>query len=132
MRWLSIERGLAHAHFRWTRQRRQTLQRWLPRLAVVVLPLLFVVLLAFTRNQDLAIATHGRIAIVLLCLFVAWSMGSMLAPGALWTPRGLQPEPSAARKALRVAVVGLLLATAGLALAGYVYTAGMFTLAFAR
>lgn len=132
LRWLSIERGLAHAHFRWTRARRHTLQTWLPRLSWVVLPAQFIIALAFIRNQDLAISTQARVAIVLMCLFVAWAMWRMLAAGALWMPRGTQPEPSTRRKILRIAITGLLLFTALLALIGYVYSAGVLVESYSR
>jgi potassium efflux system protein len=132
LRWLSIERGLAHAHFRWTRPRRQTLQVWLPRITWVVLPAQFIIALAFIRNQDLAISTQARVAIVLLCLFVAWAMWRMLAAGALWMPRGTQPEPSTRRKVLRVAVTAVLVMTALLALVGYVYSAGILVESYSR
>ena len=59
LRWLVRERGLAHAHFRWSRPRREALARWTPRLMVGLLPLYFIVALAFIRNQELAITVQG-------------------------------------------------------------------------
>ncbi len=67
----SIEQGLAHKHFRWPRARREALLRWMPRLTAVLLPLYFVVALAFVRNQDIAIDVQARTALILACL--AWA-----------------------------------------------------------
>lgn len=122
LRWLVRDRGLAHAHFRWTRPRREALQRWLPRLSLVLLPAYFVVVLAFVRNQDLAINVQARGAIVLASLFSAWALWRLLAPGELWHTRGADAEPSLRRRVLRTALPALLVLCALLALDGYVYT----------
>ena len=122
LRWLVRERGLAHAHFRWTRPRREALRRWLPRLSWGLLPLYFVVALAFIRNQELAIAVQARGAIVLAALFSAWALWRLLAPDQLWHSRGPDAEPSLRRRLLRFVLPGMMLACAVLALDGYVYT----------
>jgi potassium efflux system protein len=121
----SIEQGLGHGHFRWTRQRRETLQRLVPPLAAVLLPTYFIVSLAFLRNQDLATDVQARLALLLLCLVGAWACAWMLAVGRLWTVRGVVLEPSPLRRALRVALPVFLVGCAGLALAGYVYSAAI-------
>jgi potassium efflux system protein len=121
----SIEQGLGHAHFRWTRQRRETLQRLLVPLAAVLIPTYFIVSLAFLRNQDLATDVQARLALLLLCLAGAWACAWMLAPGRLWTARGVILEPSPMRRALRVLLPAFLLGCAGLALAGYVYSSAI-------
>ncbi len=125
LRWISMERGLGHAHFRWTRQRRTALHYWLPRIAVVVLPLYFVSSLAFIRRLDLAIDVQARMAIMLSCVALAWALWRLLDVGRLWVIRGVVSEPSTLRKLLRVLLPALLLAVAILALTGYVYSAGM-------
>lgn len=122
LRWLVRERGLAHAHFRWTRPRREALRRWLPRLSWGLLPLYFVVALAFIRNQELAIAVQARGAIVLASVFSAWALWRLLAPDQLWHSRGPDVEPSLRRRLLRFVLTGMMLACAVLALDGYVYT----------
>jgi potassium efflux system protein len=122
LRWLVRERGLAHAHFRWTKPRREALRRWLPRLAWGLLPLYFVVALAFIRNQELAIAVQARGAIVLAAGFSAWALWKLLAPDQLWHSRGSDTEPSLRRRLLRFALPAMMLACAVLALDGYVYT----------
>lgn len=120
--WLVRERGLAHAHFRWVRARREALQRWLPRLMAGLLPLYFVVALAFLRGQDLAIDVSARLGIVLASLLSAWALWRLLAPDALWMRRGVVLEPSAARRALRVLLPAAQLACAALAIDGFVYS----------
>jgi potassium efflux system protein len=125
LRWISIERGLGHAHFRWTRQRRAALRDGLPRIAVVVLPLYFIDSLAFIRKLDLAIDVQARVAIVLCCVGLAWSLWRLLDVGRLWVVRGETGESSKLRKLLRLFLPLLLLVIATLALAGYIYSAGM-------
>ncbi|MFY2763873.1 mechanosensitive ion channel domain-containing protein [Arenimonas sp. MALMAid1274] len=125
LRWLVRERGLAHAHFRWTKPRRDTLRRWLPRMTAVLLPLYFVVALAFMRNQELAISVQARGAIVLISLASAWALWQMLAPERLWHTRGASSEPSRLRKLLRLMLPAGMLAGAALALSGYVYSSAL-------
>ncbi|PSJ17524.1 mechanosensitive ion channel domain-containing protein [Nitrosomonas supralitoralis] len=123
--WTSMEQGLGHAHFRWTRQRREALRQALPRIAIVVLPLYFIGSLAFIRQLDLAIDVQARMAIVLSCVVLAWALWRLLDVGRLWVVRGVISEPSTLRKLLRMLLPILLLTIAILALTGYVYTAGM-------
>ena len=125
MRWLVRERGLAHAHFRWTKTRRDALAQWLPRMMAVLLPLYFVVALSFIRNQELAISVPARMAIVVASLFSAWALWDLLRPARLWHMRGHDPEPSTTRRVLRFALPAGLVAIALLALDGYVYSAAI-------
>ena len=125
LRWMVRERGLAHAHFRWTRTRREALRRWLPRMMAVLVPLYFVVALGFIRNQELAISVTGRLAIVAASLFSAWLLWDLLGPTRLWHARGNDPEPSRMRRLLRFALTASLVAMALLALDGYVYSAAI-------
>jgi potassium-dependent mechanosensitive channel len=125
LRWTSIERGLGHAHFRWVRQRRDALRDSLPRIAAIVLPLYFIAFLAYIRKLDLAIDVQARIAIVLCCVGLAWFLWRLLDADRLWIVRGKTIEPSKLRKLLRLLLPLLLMAIATLALAGYIYSAGM-------
>ncbi len=125
LRYAATERGLGHAHFRWTQARRETLRRWVLRLAVVVLPLQFIILLAFIRNQELAIDVSARLALVTLAVLVGLSLWRMLGAGMLWVTRSGDGEPSPLRRVLRVAAPVTLAAIALLALAGYVYSAAI-------
>ena len=101
LRWISMERGLGHAHFRWTKQRRNALRRWLS-IAMIVLPLYFVSSLAFIRKLDLAIDVQARLAIMLSCVLLAWILWRLLDVGRLWVIRGVVSEPSSLRKLLRI------------------------------
>jgi potassium efflux system protein len=125
LRHLVRERGLAHARFRWTKPRRESLRKWLGRLSAVLLPVYFVVALAFVRDQELAISVHARLAMVLGSLVGAWALWDMLAAGRLWHARGVDNEPSRLRAALRVLLPLALVATAGLALGGYIFSSAM-------
>ena len=124
LRWTSMERGLGHAHFRWTKQRRSALRRWLS-VAVIVFPLYFVSSLAFIRKLDLAIDVQARLAIVLICVILAWILWRLLDVGRLWVIRGVVSEPSSLRQFLRILLPLSLLTVAVLALTGYVFSAGM-------
>jgi potassium efflux system protein len=121
----SIEQGLAHKHFRWPRARREALLRWMPPLTAVLLPLYFVVALAFVRNQDIAIDIQARGALVLVCLASALALWRMLVAGQVWSSRGDARETSLARKLSRGLLPLGLLVLAGLALTGYVYTSAI-------
>jgi len=125
LRWLVRERGLAHAHFRWSRPRREALARWTPRLMAGLLPLFLIASLAFLRNQELAIAVQARVAMVAASLLSAWMLWRVLAPDQLTHRRGASVEPSRRRRALRVLLPFALIACAVLAMDGYVYSAGM-------
>jgi potassium efflux system protein len=127
--WSCVEGGLAHAHFRWMRARREAIRRWVPRVAALVLPLALVVLLAFIRNQDLAIDVSARIAIVVVAGAGAWALWRLLDVGMLWVIRGATDQRSTARRILRVALPLILVAIAFLALAGYVYSAAILMFA---
>lgn len=69
--WVSKEKGLAHTHFRWTKQRRAVLRQWLPFAVAIVLPLYFINVLAFVRRVYLAIDVQARIVIVVCCVILA-------------------------------------------------------------
>ncbi|WP_460454697.1 mechanosensitive ion channel domain-containing protein [Arenimonas aestuarii] len=116
------ERGLAHAHFRWTRQRREALQAWVPALKAVLLPLYFVVALAFIRDQDLAIDVPARVALIIAGVFSAVCLAWLLGPDRIRHARGENSEPSTLRRVLRVVLPAGLAAGAVLALQGYVYS----------
>jgi len=125
LRWLVRERGLAHAHFRWSRPRREALARWTPRLMAGLLPLYFIVALAFIRNQELAITVQARVAMLGASLLSAWALWRLLAPDQLMHQRAINIEPSRRRRALRVLLPTALLACAALTADGYVYSAGI-------
>ena len=79
--WLVRDRGLAHAHFRWTRQRREALQAWLPALKAVLLPLYFVVALAFIRDFNPGIAQLTHLDVPMLAIAVVVSVLAAIVAG---------------------------------------------------
>lgn len=122
---LARDTGLA-LHLRWTRARRRwmgLLQRWL---LLVLAPLQLIATLAFARNQEPALATAGRDAMLLWCLAVAALLWAALQPGALWSPRHGAHEPVRLRQLLRVGLTGAALVMAVLVLDGYLLTALAF------
>ena len=128
LRWLVIDNGLAHAHFRWTRARREALARIVPQAAVVLLPAQFLSTLALVRGQDLAIDTAGRSLLIVFAIACGLLFHWLLAPGRLWSPRGGVVEPVRLRQALRIGLPALLGLTVALTLAGYVFTASVLVL----
>lgn len=125
LHWLSRERGLAHLHFRWTRTRRAALRQALPWLALGLLPLQWLMTLAFVRAQEPAIDAAARVMLLAFCAIGAYLSWRLLAPGALWTPRGAaRIEPVRLRQILRVLLPLLLAWLAALALDGFVLTTG--------
>jgi potassium efflux system protein len=125
LRWVAVERGLGHAHFRWLRARRENLRTLVTQTALLVLPLYFLAALAIIRNLELANDVEARLAIVIACLGMAWTLWRALEAGRLWVIRGVDPEPSTLRRGLRASVPLVPLAIAGLALSGFVYSAGL-------
>lgn len=125
LRWAIVEEGLAHVHFRWVRERRLALRSALPRAAAIVLPTCFVTALAFIRNLDLPNDVQARTAIVIAAVVLAWTCWQLLDVGRAWEVRGVEVEPSELRKLLRVGLPLAHLTVAALAVAGYVYTAGL-------
>lgn len=125
LRFTAIEQGLGHAHLRWMRARRDALRRAIPRAASVVIPMYFISALAFIRNLDLPNDVQARVAIVIACAALGSTCWRLLDAGQIWVVRGVETEPSTWRKLLRVALTFNFVFVAGLALAGYVYSAGL-------
>jgi potassium efflux system protein len=126
LHWLTRERGLAHLHLRWTRARRGALRQVLPWMAFGLLPLSWLLQLAFIRGQEPAVDAAGRLMLLAFCAIGAWLAWRLLAPGALWTTRsGSLVEPIRIRQLLRIALPALLATLALLALNGYLLTAGL-------
>lgn len=124
--WLSREDGLGHKHFRWTRARRDALRAAVPWLVGGLLPLQFLLTLAFVRGQEPAVDAAARIMLVGACGICAWVGWRLLAPGAVWTSRGsVDIEPVRARKLLRFAAIVGFAVIVLLALYGYVLNAGI-------
>ncbi len=125
LRWLVIDKGVAHAHFRWTRARRQAIEQGLRWSAPLALVAIFVIALAFARNQALAIDVQARVAIIALALLGAWWGWRSLDADRVWSPRGVDTMASPMRRVARLLLPALCVVIAGLALLGYVYSAAV-------
>lgn len=121
---LCRDRGLAHAHFRWSAVRRRALTRLRPWLAFGLLPLMFGFMLAFVRRQEPVLDTAGRELLTLWCLLAAAALWQLFAVDGVFATRTGQRELDARRRALRVLLPAGAIITAGLALVGYVVSAG--------
>lgn len=131
LHWLSRERGLGHAHFRWPRQRREAIRSALPWIVWGLLPLQLVLALSFVRGQEPALDTAARLALIAFCALGARLGWRLLAPGAAWTLRSREVnEPIASRRLLRFGLTAFLLLCALLAIMGYLLTAGILLRAF--
>lgn len=122
------DEGLAHAHLRWLKARREALLHVHRYVQFAVMPLAFVMALSLVRGVDSANATVLRAAAILLALVLAGIAGWLLAPGRLFASRvgGNDPRPLL-RRALRVGLVGVLLGMVALAAFGYVITVATLT-----
>ena len=125
LRYTAIERGLGQAHFRWRRTRRESLTASLPIMALLVLPLYFLSALGAARSVDVATDVIARLAIIIACGLLGWTMWTLLARGKIWTARDAESETSSWRKLVRVGGTAAPLLIAGLALTGYVYSASV-------
>lgn len=133
LRWLIVENGVARRHFRWTVQRRAAIRSTLPWLLYILLPAQFLLTLSFVREQEPAFDAVARLMLVLICTVGGWQFWKLLAPGALWSIRGVaDPEPVRLRQVLRVAVPLCAITIVHLTLFGYVLSATLLVHAFWR
>lgn len=124
MRYLLLENGVAHKHFRWTRARREAIRAALPWFVLLVLPAQFLLTLAFVRGQEPALDAVSRLMLLVICIASAHICWRLLAPGALWTFRGrADVEPSRLRRLLRGVLPLGFVALALITLNGYLLTA---------
>ena len=131
LRWLIAENGVARRHFRWTAQRRDAIRACLPWFLGLLLPSQFLLLLAFVREQEPAFDAVARLMLILICAVSGWQFWKLLAPGALWSVRGVaDPEPVRLRQVLRVALPLCAFAIVHLTLFGYVLSATLLVHAF--
>jgi potassium efflux system protein len=125
---MTLENGLAQAHFRWPRPRREALHRAAPLLALIVLPVQFLLSVMLLRSDAAPIDTIGRLLLVLALLAAAVVGWRLLAPGRAWTVRDTTlVEPVRMRQAVRVVVVVNCVLLAVLVLRGYFVTAMTLT-----
>ncbi|MEO8673597.1 MAG: mechanosensitive ion channel domain-containing protein, partial [Tahibacter sp.] len=125
--WISVDRGLASAHFRWTQARRTSLRRIQLWMSCALLPAQFFLALYFYSAEQVSNAGLARFVFVGAGLLLSWLAWRELAPGALWSPRTAVTEPVRFRQLLRLGISGFALAVCGLALSGYFLTATTLT-----
>jgi potassium efflux system protein len=85
----------------------------------------FITSLAFIRNLDLPNDVQARAAVVVACGVLAWTFWWLFDTGRVWSRRGADGDWSMLRRLLRVAIPVSAFVVAVLALAGYVYSAGL-------
>ncbi|HET7065750.1 MAG TPA: transporter substrate-binding domain-containing protein [Rudaea sp.] len=123
LRVMMLENGLAQAHFRWPRPRREALSAAAPWFAVCVMPTLFVLRLLLLRGPPAPIDTVGRLLLALSAIGFAALAWRLFAPGRLWTVRGaVLAEPLRVRQTVRIAMSAGFVLMAGLVLYGYFVT----------
>ena len=128
---LCVPGGLAAAHFGWPEASLKVLRRNLVRLMLTFLPAAFVALVAITYDRTTLGGGLGRLAFVIVLLALAAFFYRLFEPqrGALRVYLDRYPRSTLARLrylwlALTVAVP---LGLAGLAIVGFLYTAGTLT-----
>jgi potassium-dependent mechanosensitive channel len=127
LRWLTADKGLAAAHFRWSQGRRQALDQLRRWLLACYIPVNFFLSVYFYYGEQLANAGLARLVFIAACGVLAWLAWRALAPGALWSPRNGVNEPVRLRQLLRLLLTGYSLGLAVLAAAGYFLTAAALT-----
>ena len=126
---LCVPGGLAAAHFRWPEASLAVLRRNLVRLMLTFLPAAFVALVAINYDRPTMGGGVGRLAFVIVLLTLAAFFYRLFEPrrGVLHLYLDRYPRSTFAR--LRYLWLGLTVAVplglAGLAVLGYLYTAGM-------
>ena len=120
MAWMLRERGVAHAHFRWTQKRRQALRRCLLPLTLALLPMVFFTELNAARGLSLEVDPVARVVFILGALALAWVGFAALKPDGIGVRRGHAGEAfPLLRKILRTLLSASMLGLAGLSIYGY-------------
>lgn len=118
--WMLRERGVAHAHFRWTQKRRAALRGMIKPLALVLLPMVGFATLNAARDLTGEPDAVGRCVFIIGSLLLAWISFVTLRNDGIGVRRGLATEASPLlRKLIRAALCTTLLALAVLSIYGY-------------
>ncbi|MGP1345809.1 MAG: mechanosensitive ion channel domain-containing protein [Phycisphaerales bacterium] len=119
--------GLADAHFRWAREGLADFRRWVTLLEIVVTPVLLVVVMMSAQPNESWNDSLGRVAFIVSMVLLSAFYGIALAPWRVFARPHLEKHPSGVLARTRwlwyPGMVGLPLALALLALAGFYYTA---------
>jgi potassium-dependent mechanosensitive channel len=125
---LCIPGGVADKHFRWPADALARLRRSFDWLAYLLLPVGFVALVIYNSDDATHAGSLGRMAVLLLLVGIAIIFARLLHPRAGPLRAFLAGNPRSLANRLRglwyPLVVGVPLVLAGLALAGYLHTAG--------
>ena len=130
-RGLCAAKGLAAAHFRWPEPSLKLLRRELDRLMVIFLPASFITVTIIELNPVTVGGGQGKLAYALAVGALAFFLYRVLHPSKGVLGRFLRENPKRLLGRLRhlwfPLIVGMPLVFAGLALAGYSYTAATLT-----
>jgi len=122
--WVSVEKGLAHYHFRWPRARRESLSSIVRWFLFAFIPIQFLLALIDVWSDEIIIATIGRGLLAIGGILIALLIWRELRPGALWTSRDVVlREPVRLRQFTRVLFSYSCLFLTVLTLMGYFLTA---------
>ena len=125
---LCIPGGVADKHFRWPADALVRLRRSFDWLAYLLLPVGFVALVIYNSDDAALAGSLGRMAVLLLLVGIAVIFARLLHPSSGPLHAFLADNPRSLANRLRglwyPLVVGVPLVLAGLALTGYLHTAG--------
>eukprot|EP00913_Durusdinium_trenchii_P035302 g33032.t1 len=129
-------RGLAESHFRWKNARLRLMRRHLRWFTAAALPGIFLYVLVREIGDDRATTSMGRLMLVVLLLLVACFLAVVLRDPKVKLPfsevLGVQ-HTAATKRASMWQIVAFLtivlfpVVLAGVAIAGYMYTAALLT-----
>ena len=121
--------GVADRHFRWRADTMSLLQRDFRRIALSLLPFAFIAVTFHHQPESSYSSTLGRLAVVVFMLLLALFMGHLTHPrrGAfkVWLADHPQSWANRLRYLWYPLIISLPMILAGLALAGFLYTAGV-------
>ncbi|WP_295401113.1 mechanosensitive ion channel domain-containing protein [uncultured Thiocystis sp.] len=128
-RMLCIPGGVADRHFRWNGEMLKRIRRDFDGFTLFVIPIAFVTVALYHHNDPAYTGSLGLLTLVASMLGFAVFFARLLNPGRGVLKRMLEEKPNGWLNRLRhvwfPGIVGAPLALAGLALVGYVYTAGV-------
>ncbi|TCT20746.1 potassium efflux system protein [Thiobaca trueperi] len=128
-RLLCITGGVADRHFRWRTETLARIRRDFDWFTIYAIPVALLTMAVYTHNDPAYTSSLGRLSLVASMLGFAVFFARLLNPDHGVLKRMLAAEPNGWLNRLRHLwfpfIVGAPLTLAGLALVGYVYTAGI-------
>ena len=123
--------GLAEAHFRWPKESLQALRNELRRLMITFLPTAFIAVLVINHSVASFGGGLGRLSFALMMLSLAVFFYRLLGPNQKTLHQFLLSHPNGTLARTRYLWLSLSMVLpvllTGLALSGYLYTAGILT-----